>query len=192
MQIAIIGLGKMGYNLALNLHGKKFNVLGYDIFEEARKRLAADGPTTADSLEALAKKFTERKVIWLMVPSGQIVDDTIAFFAAFEGMEAGFRDRASHGETIPKLTRRFNRSWRAAREKEVRLHLSGMEPSIGAGGAVRPSARPAEHATPASKFWFSCSRQKQPRCLNCLLTGEWATGLDTGAKLSIWHGTVVG
>jgi 6-phosphogluconate dehydrogenase len=77
MQIAIIGLGKMGYNLALNLHGKKFSVLGYDIFEEARKRLAADGPSTASSLEDLAKKFTERKVIWLMVPSGQIVDDTI-------------------------------------------------------------------------------------------------------------------
>nr|MBA4167388.1 decarboxylating 6-phosphogluconate dehydrogenase [Chitinophagaceae bacterium] len=49
----------------------------YDIFEDARKRLAADGPATADSLADLSKKFTERKVIWLMVPSGKIVDDTI-------------------------------------------------------------------------------------------------------------------
>ncbi len=77
MQIAVIGLGKMGYNLALNLHGKKFDVLGYDIFEEARKRLSAEGPSTADSIEALIQKFTGRKIIWLMVPSGKIVDDTI-------------------------------------------------------------------------------------------------------------------
>jgi len=77
MQIAIIGLGKMGFNLALNLHGKKFDVVGYDIFEDARKRLAADGPSTADSLGDLVKKLTGRRVIWLMVPSGKIVDDTI-------------------------------------------------------------------------------------------------------------------
>lgn len=77
MEIAIVGLGKMGYNLALNLHGKKFSVFGFDIFEDARKRLAAEGPGTADSLDALLKKFTGRRVIWLMVPSGKIVDDTI-------------------------------------------------------------------------------------------------------------------
>ena len=77
MQIAIVGLGKMGFNLALNLHGKKFDVLGYDIFEDARKRLSAEGPTTADSLQNLSSKFTGKKVIWLMVPSGKIVDDTI-------------------------------------------------------------------------------------------------------------------
>ncbi len=77
MEIAIIGLGKMGYNLALNLHGKKFSVLGYDIAPDSRKRLAAEGPVTADTLEELLKKFTGRRVIWLMVPAGKIVDETI-------------------------------------------------------------------------------------------------------------------
>lgn len=78
MQIAIVGLGKMGFNLALNLHGKKFEVSGYDIFEEARKRLSEKGPAAPDSLEGLVKNFSGRRVIWLMVPSGHIVDDTIA------------------------------------------------------------------------------------------------------------------
>ncbi len=77
MQIAIVGLGKMGYNLALNLNRNKFNVVAYDISEETRKKIASEGITAADSLDEMSKKMTGKKVIWLMVPSGKIVDDTI-------------------------------------------------------------------------------------------------------------------
>ncbi len=55
MQIAVIGLGKMGYNLALNLHGKEFEVVAYDIMEETRKRLSGEGIATADSLQDCSK-----------------------------------------------------------------------------------------------------------------------------------------
>lgn len=78
MQIAIVGLGKMGYNLALNLKRNSFDVMAYDIADEARKRLAGEGVNVASSLEELAGKLKEKKIIWLMVPSGHIVDDTIA------------------------------------------------------------------------------------------------------------------
>lgn len=78
MQIGIVGLGKMGYNLALNLHGKLFNVLAYDISEETRKRMNEEGVSTVDSLEQMAKSSSDKKIIWLMVPSGNVVDDTIA------------------------------------------------------------------------------------------------------------------
>ncbi|MEO8584504.1 MAG: phosphogluconate dehydrogenase (NAD(+)-dependent, decarboxylating) [Flavitalea sp.] len=77
MEIAVVGLGKMGYNLSLNLHRNQFKVFAFDIVEDARKRLSGEGITTADSLEALCRSFTGRRVIWLMVPSGHIVDDTI-------------------------------------------------------------------------------------------------------------------
>lgn len=77
MQIGIIGLGKMGYNLTLNLHGKLFNVVAYDISAETRARMAAEKVNTVDSLRDLLKAFTGRRIIWLMVPSGKIVDDTI-------------------------------------------------------------------------------------------------------------------
>lgn len=77
MQIGIVGLGKMGFNLALNLHRNMFKVLAYDISDDARKRLRSEQVDAAESLKDLAAAFTAKRVIWLMVPSGSIVDDTI-------------------------------------------------------------------------------------------------------------------
>jgi 6-phosphogluconate dehydrogenase len=77
MQIGIVGLGKMGFNLALNLHGKLFHVLAYDISEETRKKMAEEKVETAASLKELVKATHGRRVLWLMVPSGKIVDNTI-------------------------------------------------------------------------------------------------------------------
>lgn len=77
MQIGVVGLGKMGYNLALNLHKNFFQVVAYDINEETCSRLAHEGVTTYNSLQEMTKSQTDRKIVWLMVPSGKIVDDTI-------------------------------------------------------------------------------------------------------------------
>lgn len=78
MQIGVVGLGKMGFNLSLNLHRNFFQVLAYDINEETRNNLAQKGVATYNSLKELTAAQTDRKVVWLMVPSGKIVDDTIA------------------------------------------------------------------------------------------------------------------
>jgi 6-phosphogluconate dehydrogenase len=67
----------MGYNLSLNLHRNMFNVIAYDIAEETRKRMAAEEVTTVDSLKAMADTFTGKRIFWLMVPAGKIVDATI-------------------------------------------------------------------------------------------------------------------
>ena len=85
MQIGVIGLGKMGYNLALNMHKNLFNVIAYDIAEATRKRLAEEKVTTVDSLETMAAAFTGKKIVWLMVPAGKIVDDTIDLLAPLLG-----------------------------------------------------------------------------------------------------------
>ncbi len=77
MQIGIVGLGKMGFNLALNLHEKKFEVVAYDIAAEARERVAAEGVAAEGSLQLMLKRLTGKKICWLMVPSGKIVDDTL-------------------------------------------------------------------------------------------------------------------
>lgn len=78
MQLAIVGLGKMGYNLALNLNRNSFDVVAYDIAEETRKRIEKEGIKTGASLEEMTQKLLGKKVVWLMVPSGKIVDDTIS------------------------------------------------------------------------------------------------------------------
>lgn len=85
MHIGIVGLGKMGYNLALNLHRNMFNVLAYDISEETRRSIAKENVVTVDSLQQMAEAFTGRKIVWLMVPSGSIVDNTIGSLAELLG-----------------------------------------------------------------------------------------------------------
>lgn len=77
MQIGIIGLGKMGFNLALNLKRNKYDVVAQDVNEEFVSKIGNEEIETAYSVEELCKKLTNRKVIWLMVPAGEIVDSVI-------------------------------------------------------------------------------------------------------------------
>ena len=78
MQLGLIGLGKMGGNMAERLKLSGHNVVGFDFNAEAVKRLTEAGNVGVSSLEALVQNLKARKAIWIMVPQGQPVDDTIA------------------------------------------------------------------------------------------------------------------
>ena len=77
MQIAMIGLGRMGANMAQRLMRAGHEVVGYDPAEAARKQIEEKGGGSAASLEALVGKLQAPRVIWLMVPAGEITDNTI-------------------------------------------------------------------------------------------------------------------
>ena len=77
MQIGFVGLGKMGYNLVLNLHDHAYEVVAYDVVPKSVENIAAVGVKPATSLADLCQQLTGRKVIWLMVPAGKPVDDCI-------------------------------------------------------------------------------------------------------------------
>jgi 6-phosphogluconate dehydrogenase len=78
MQLGLIGLGKMGGNMAERLRLAGHEVIGFDFNADAVKHLSDAGGVGVSSLEDMAKKFTGRKAIWIMVPQGKPVDDTIA------------------------------------------------------------------------------------------------------------------
>jgi 6-phosphogluconate dehydrogenase len=78
MQLGLIGLGKMGGFMAERIRLGGHQVVGFDFNADAVARLAASGNVGASSLEDLAQKLTGRKAIWIMVPQGKPVDDTIA------------------------------------------------------------------------------------------------------------------
>jgi 6-phosphogluconate dehydrogenase len=77
MEIAMIGLGRMGANMAQRLMRGGHKVVGYDPAEAARALLEKNGAQTAASLEQMVAKLKAPRVVWLMVPAGAITDSTI-------------------------------------------------------------------------------------------------------------------
>ncbi len=78
MKLAMIGLGRMGANMAERLARGGHEIVGYDPSEEARKRLTGHGLFSVASLSALVGALPNPKIIWMMVPAGTPVDGTIA------------------------------------------------------------------------------------------------------------------
>ena len=78
MQLGLIGLGKMGGNMAERLRLGGHQVVGFDYNAEAVAKLTASGNVGASTLDEMAKKLQGRKAIWIMVPQGAPVDETIA------------------------------------------------------------------------------------------------------------------
>jgi len=78
MQLGLIGLGRMGGNMAERLKLGGHQVVGFDFSADAVARLTKAGNVGASSLEALVQNLKGRRAIWIMVPQGKPVDDTIA------------------------------------------------------------------------------------------------------------------
>ncbi len=76
-EVAIVGLGKMGAGLALNLLENSWKVVGYNRHMEATDELAKQGIIPSYSLEEMVQKLSGPRVVWLMVPAGKPVDDIL-------------------------------------------------------------------------------------------------------------------
>ena len=78
MDMGMIGLGRMGANMAERLVRGGHRAVGFDPSSQARALAQEKGITPADSLQALVGLLAAPRVLWLMVPAGPIVDDTLA------------------------------------------------------------------------------------------------------------------
>lgn len=78
MKIGLIGLGKMGFNLGLNLMDHDHEVQAFDINETAVQEFAAKGGVTYATIEDLITNMPKPRVLWLMVPAGEITKETVA------------------------------------------------------------------------------------------------------------------
>jgi 6-phosphogluconate dehydrogenase len=81
MELGIVGLGRMGANMARRLMKDGHTIVAYDVSADAVKGLEGEGATGASSLEDLAAKLTAPRSVWVMVPAGQITEETV------EGLE---------------------------------------------------------------------------------------------------------
>ncbi len=76
MKIRLIGLGKMGANIALNLRDHGHEVWGFDLSEKARNVLAKENVKVFDNLKDCLADDGNRKVVWMLVPN-QFVDSVL-------------------------------------------------------------------------------------------------------------------
>jgi 6-phosphogluconate dehydrogenase len=77
MELGMVGLGKMGGFMTERLLRGGHRVVGFDRNASVVQELAQKGATPADSLEKTVAQLKAPRVIWLMVPAGAPVDDTI-------------------------------------------------------------------------------------------------------------------
>ena len=78
MQLGIVGLGRMGGNIARRLKKAGHDIVVYDLNKEAVEKLTGEGMTGSTSLDDLVGKMKAPRSIWVMLPSGKITEDTIA------------------------------------------------------------------------------------------------------------------
>lgn len=100
MQIGLIGLGKMGFNLALNLKRNGYEVVANDVNTDFIHKIGQEGIATAETMSELTRQLKGRRVIWIMVPAGEIVDEVIFSLLPFlnkndiviDGGNSNFKD----------------------------------------------------------------------------------------------------
>ena len=77
MELGMIGLGRMGGNMARRLLGGDHRLVVYDPAKAAVQALAEQGATGAASIADLASKLTRPRAVWLMVPAGEPTETAI-------------------------------------------------------------------------------------------------------------------
>jgi 6-phosphogluconate dehydrogenase len=77
MQLGMIGLGRMGANMTERLIRAGHTLVCFDRSADAIKTVAARGAKPADSLASMVAQLSPPRAVWLMVPAGQPVDDTL-------------------------------------------------------------------------------------------------------------------
>jgi 6-phosphogluconate dehydrogenase len=115
MQIAIIGLGKMGGNMVKRLLGGGHEVVAFDRDPAVVDKSVKDGAKGASSLEDMVSKLKAPRAVWVMVPSGKATEDTIVKLSSLlsaddiliDGGNSNFRDSIRHSKELAEKKIRF-------------------------------------------------------------------------------------
>ena len=108
MELGMVGLGRMGGNMAQRLLLAGHRVVTFDRSDEAVTASIAQGAVGANSLNNLVNQLAQPRAVWVMVPAGQPTEDTIdslipllsAGDAILDGGNANYKDSMRRGEKL--------------------------------------------------------------------------------------------
>jgi 6-phosphogluconate dehydrogenase len=108
MQIGFVGLGKMGLNMVTRLLRGGHTVVAYDRSADAVARAEAAGARGVSTLEALIEGLTAPRAVWVMVPSGDPTESTVAALgriltagdAIIDGGNTNFHDDVRRAQAL--------------------------------------------------------------------------------------------
>jgi 6-phosphogluconate dehydrogenase len=108
MELGMIGLGRMGANMAQRLLRAGHGVIGFDPKAEARTELEGHGGRSAASVAALVQAMPTPRAVWMMVPAGSITDGTVETLAGLlapgdiliDGGNSNYKDTLRRAEQL--------------------------------------------------------------------------------------------
>jgi 6-phosphogluconate dehydrogenase len=115
MELAIVGLGRMGANMARRLHRAGHRVVAWNRTRERTEELMAEGIEGAFEPSAVVASLAAPRVVWVMVPSGAVTEAAIEEFAAHlepgdtivDGGNANFKDSKRRHAMLAERGLRF-------------------------------------------------------------------------------------
>lgn len=108
MQLGMIGLGKMGLNMATRLLRGGHEIVAYDLNETAIQQAEAEGGTGARTLQEIVNKLDVPRAVWVMVPSGDPTEQIINQLAGLlqpgdiviDGGNSNYKDSLRRAEAL--------------------------------------------------------------------------------------------
>jgi 6-phosphogluconate dehydrogenase len=108
MELGMIGLGRMGLNMATRLVRGGHRVVGYALEASSIEEAKQNGAEGASSLDELARKLPSPRIAWVMVPAGAATDSTIQQLSelfskgdtVIDGGNSNFKDSIRHAQLL--------------------------------------------------------------------------------------------
>ncbi|MBI4296040.1 MAG: decarboxylating 6-phosphogluconate dehydrogenase [Chloroflexi bacterium] len=111
MEVGMVGMGRMGSNMALRLLHGGHRVLIYDIIKESMTLVVEAGARGTSSLTELVEELAKPRVVWLMVPAGDTTQGVIDILSAelapgdivVDGGNSNYKDSARRATALAKI-----------------------------------------------------------------------------------------
>ena len=179
MQLGMVGLGRMGGNMARRLLAAGHRVVGYDRTPDALRALEAAGGGAAASLEDLVRRLDAPRAVWVMLPAGEITEATVRGLggllspgdALLDGGNSMFKDDVRRAADLAPRGLHYldvgtsGGVWGAGRgyclmvggPAEAVARLAPIFTSLAPGrGDVEPTPGLAPAAAAAAQGWLHC------------------------------------